>query len=124
MAVFEVLSEVIGSEELLGLVALPKLVDAGKVIDALRPVWLGVVWKLFSAIAACIAHRPSCALRTGRGARVEGGLVAGNGRARPGVSSKVERILMALGLIFVLEAIVAELARILLLHLMGSQLVL
>ena len=52
---------------------------------------------------------------------MEGCLVIGQGSTRPGVTAEVQGILVALSLIFVLKAVVAELAGILLLHFMNTR---
>lgn len=52
MAVFKVLPEMVGTEELLGLVAFAKLVHLGQVFVALRPVGRRVVREVFATVAA------------------------------------------------------------------------
>lgn len=61
MAVFQVLSKVIGSVEFLCLVAFTKLVHTGEVIKSTIPIRLWKVWKLLPAITACVELRASWA---------------------------------------------------------------
>lgn len=80
MAVFEVLSEVVGSEELLGLVALAKLVHVVEVVRANVPLWW--VGKVFATIPAYIPVRAV-------GVCVEGCLDSRQHSTRPRMLSKV-----------------------------------
>ena len=118
MAVFEMLSEMIGSVEFFGLVALAKLVHVGEVVDASVPIRLWAVRKFLSTEAAGVCQRAVGSLRRRVGGRVECGFVTRNGGARPRVPSKMQRVLVSLGFILVFEAIVAVLTGVLLLHLM------
>lgn len=52
MAVFQVLPEMIGAEEFLGLVALAELMDVCEVLDPFFPVGLGNIGEIFAAVAA------------------------------------------------------------------------
>ena len=56
MAMLEMLSEVIGSKEFLGLVALTEFVYVGKVVYPAIPVGLRLVWELFTTIAAGVGE--------------------------------------------------------------------
>lgn len=56
MAVLQMLAEMIGSIELLGLVALSELVDVGKVIDTAIPVGRWVIGKLLTTESTCISQ--------------------------------------------------------------------
>ncbi len=125
MAVFEMLSEVIRSVEFLGLVALPEFMDVDEVISPDIPVGLRKVGKVFAAVAAGVELRSPRSSRAGPRRGVEGCLVVGYRCARPGMTAQMERVLMAFGFVFILEAVIAILARILFLHLMspGSKLV-
>jgi hypothetical protein len=67
MTVLEVLSEMIGSEKFLGLVALAKLVHVGKVVYSAIPIRLRVVGKLFTAESAGVVEGATRALRGGAG---------------------------------------------------------
>lgn len=103
MAVFEVLAEMVGTEELLRLVALAELVGLVKVIDAIFPV--GRVDELLATVSAtigCSGVEAPELLRRGvvvvalswdmgsegvhRG-RVEGGLEGVESGAGPGVTT-------------------------------------
>ena len=59
MAVLEVLSEMVGAEKLLGLVALAKLVLRDEMLLSLVPIGCGLVCKLVSAIATYV-ERAAC----------------------------------------------------------------
>ena len=54
MTVFEVLTEMIGTEELLRLIALAELVYVGQVCSTSLPIRRRIVWKLFATISANI----------------------------------------------------------------------
>ena len=71
----------ISSEELLGLVALSKLMDVREVIDSTVPVRLWMIGEIFSTEAAGIADCTVQALGGGSSRRVEDRLVARNRRA-------------------------------------------
>ena len=88
--------------------------------DPAIPVWLGMICKLFSTISADVMGRAGRGMCRRQGRRVKGGLKSGNRGTRPGMASQVEGVLMAFCLVFVFETVVAELASVLLLHLMGS----
>lgn len=113
MAVLEMLPEVIGAVELLRLVALAELVHVVQVLGAQVPVG-GVVGELVAAVAAYVGGSGV----HGRG--VEGGVDAGECGAGPGVATEMERVLVALSLVFVFEAIGAVLACVLLFGLMSA----
>ncbi len=112
VAVLEVLTEVIGAVELFARVALAELVVFLKMDDAFFPVpigdeppilvarWAGPL-ELFSTVATRI--RVPGSSRT----VMESPLVACQRRARPAMSADMERVLMALHLIFILETIAA-----------------
>ena len=51
MAVFQVLPEVIGAEEFLGLVALAEFVDVVEMVNAFFPIGLWYVGEFFATIA-------------------------------------------------------------------------
>lgn len=111
------LTEVVGAEELLRLIAFTELVYVGEMLATGVPIGRGIVWKLFAAVSASIERRHRvqrrCRLtravfgRRDGGRRVEGGVVlTAKDRTRPGMLAKVERILMSFGFVFVLEAVV------------------
>jgi hypothetical protein len=112
VAVLQVLSEVVGAEELLRLVALAKLVHVSQMLKARLPV--GRRGKLLAAVAARV--------RGGRlvRRRVEGRLEVRQRRARPRVAAQVQAVLVPLRLVLVLEAIIAVCACVLLLRTMNS----
>jgi len=116
MAVFQVLSEVIGAEEFFCLVALAKLVQVIEVLGPCLPI--SRVGELVAAVPAYVGDGWAC-----RGG-VECGLDAGEGSTGPRVSTQMQRILVPLGFIFVFEAIRAVRACVLLLELVDSQLIL
>lgn len=111
MAVLEVLAEVVGAVELLARVALAELVHALEVPHAVFPVLvarhrpvraLARPGELLAAVAAHVGLAGPCR------ALVERPLPAGQGRTGPAMSPDVERVLMSLCLILVLEAVAAE----------------
>jgi len=106
--VFQVLPEVIGTVEFFGLIALAELVNLAQMLGPGVPV-CGVD-EFLSTVAAHVG-------RCGMGCRsMEGGLNSGQGCARPRVPSEVQRVLVSLGLVLVLEAIRTVLALVLLFH--------
>lgn len=120
MAVFQVLAEMVGAEELLCVVALAELVHAGQVLEAAVPVRLREVGELLAAVPACVMGRAGVCLCGGGARGVEGGLVAWEGGAGPGVAAEVEGVLVSFGFVLVLEAVVAELAGVLLFQLVRA----
>jgi hypothetical protein len=112
MAVLQMLSKVIGAEKLLGLIAFSELVHVIQMLAAGVPV--GRQGEFFTAISADIGH----ARMSRRG--VESRLDACKRRARPRMTSQVERVLVSLGLVLVFEAIGTELASVLLLELVDA----
>ena len=120
MAVFEVLAEMVGAVEFFGLIAFAKFMHFGQVFDPAILGWLGMICKLFSIISADVMGRAGRGMCRRQGRRVKGGLKSGNRGTRPRMASQVEGVLMAFCLVFVFETVVAELASVLLLHLMGS----
>lgn len=122
VTMFQVLAEVVGAVELLGLVAFAVFVHLVQVLRAFIPVgW--VVGKLFTAVPAQIKgrlRRLRLAHVVGRwkhvGGEEEGGIVAGGqGGTGPRVTAQVQGVLMPFGFILVLESIVAILTSVLLL---------
>jgi len=123
VAVLEVLPEVVGPVELLARVALAELVHVLEVPDARLPVRVGDVppspspsagrrgggGGMSSRARELLAAIPTHVGVAGtRGAVVEGALVARQRGARPAVPPNVEGVLVALGLVLVLEAVAAE----------------
>ena len=108
MTVFQVLPEMICTVEFFGLIALPELVDLAQMLGPGVPVC--GVGEFFTAVAADVRRGAM------GGRRVESGLNASQGGARPRVSAKVQRVLVSLGLVLVLEAVRAVLALVLLFH--------
>jgi hypothetical protein len=82
------------------------------------PIGLRKVWKLLAAVATSIVRRTRICLRGWGSRRVKSGLIPWQGGARPGMTPQVKRVLMTFSLVLILEPIIAELARILLLHFM------
>lgn len=74
MAVLQMLTEVVGSEELLRLVAFPKLVDMVQVLGAYVPLWR--IREFFSTIAADV-------YATGRRSSMKCGFYTSKCSARP-----------------------------------------
>lgn len=110
VAVLQVLTEVVGAVELLVHIALAEFVDDVEVLDAFIPVRRIV--ELVSAIAAgvCGSWRwilpvGSDGHHGGRWGGVEDHVEAGQGSAGPRVSTKMQRVLMALHLVLVLETV-------------------
>lgn len=112
MAMFQVLPEMVGPVEFLRRVTLAKLVHVGEMFNAAIPVGLRMVQEFFSAIATRIRR---CAGRIDGSRWTECRLVISKGSTRPRMSPQVERVLMTLRLVLVLETVVAEIARVLLL---------
>lgn len=80
VAMLEVLSEMIGPEELLRLIAFPKIVYVVEVFGTVVPLrW---VWELFSTVAACVCMGAT-------GGRMESSFYASQYCAGPGVKSEV-----------------------------------
>ena len=113
MAVLEMLAEMVGAVELLARVAFAKFVRILEMDDALLQVLVRdetavlvpgrpCPLKLLAAIPAAVGLA-----RVGR-ALVESSLVARQRRAGPAVPADVERVLVALGFVLVLEPIAAE----------------
>lgn len=63
MAVFEVLSKVIGAEELLALIAFAKFVDLGEMVDPSLPVRSRKIGKLLPTVPTHIGWRQSTGWR-------------------------------------------------------------
>ena len=128
---FQVLSKVVRTIEFFALVTFPKLVDLGEVLAARDPVRLGIVGEFIAAVAANIDSCVSTLLRWWNVASVctrwyGSAWIKGSSEAsfqsgtRPRVATKVERVLMSLGFVLVLESIVTVLAEVLLLGLMRT----
>ena len=107
VAVFEVLPEMVGSEEFLGLVAFAELVHRGQVLEATAPIGRRRIGEFLAAVTAHVHAR-----RRRRGRGVKGGFVVGEVGTRPGVAAEVEAVLVPLGFVFVLEPVLAVLTRI------------
>lgn len=118
------LPKVVGAIKLFARVALAELVRVLKVADAVLPVQVrnlpGVPPRSREFVPA-VPARVGLA-RLGR-AVVERALVARQRRARPAVSSDVERVLVSLGFVLVLESVAAKLALVLLLGLVNPSIV-
>lgn len=100
------LSEMVRAEELLGLIAFAKFVCVVQMFCSSIPI--RGVGKFFTAKSTQVGRG-----WTGR-IRVECSLNASKRSTRPRVSPQMQRILVTLGLIFVLESIRAVLADVLL----------
>lgn len=96
VAVFQVLAEVIGAEELLCLVALPELVHMVKVFCAKLPA------RRVSKLLATVATDVSAVTSHGR---VECCLWAGKCSAGPRMTSQMKGVLVALCFVLVFEAV-------------------
>lgn len=96
MAVLEVLTEVIGAEELLGLVAFAKFVNMVEMLSARFPArWVG---ELFTAVATNVR-----AVASHGG--VKGGFWPGERGAGPGMTTQMKGVLVAFGFVLVFEAV-------------------
>lgn len=115
------LPKVICAEKLFAAVALPKLVHFLEVANALFPVLVGSMARCGSTRASPVSRELLTTVSTRvcfTGAIrtvVERTIIAIQGRATPAVSANVKTILVAFGLILVLESISAERTFILLL---------
>ena len=111
VAVFEVLAEVVGPVELLARVALAELVHVLKMPDAIFPF---LIRRADSALALpgpgefLPAVSANVSFAGPGSAIVERPLIARQRRARPTVPPNMERILVPLGFVLVLEAVSAE----------------
>lgn len=123
------LPKVIGAIELLALVALAELMNVCQVFASCQPVGLRKIGKLFATIPTHVERgdragrvlRLNMAACVGRScrARVEGGFkVAFERCARPGVTAKVQRILVPLRFVLIFEPVVAVLTNVLFFGLM------
>ena len=118
MTVLQMLAEMVGTEELLGLVAFAEFMYTVEMRTTCFPIRSWLIGELCSTVAASI----ECCERGGRrrglklgrsvvggwyvGRRVEGAVeTAVQGGARPGVFPEVKRILVTLGFILILESI-------------------
>lgn len=114
----QMLAEMVGTKELLGLVAFAKLVYTVEMRATCFPIRSWLVGKLCATVAAsikcCERGGRRWGLRLGRttvggwyvSRRVERAIeTAVEGGAGPGVFSEVKRILVTLGFIFILEPI-------------------
>lgn len=118
MTVLQMLAEMIGTKELLRLVAFTKLMYTVEMCAPCFPVWGWLVGKLCATVTACIECCQGAGggrgLRLGRTVvgwwyvvgRVERAIetVVEDG-TRPRVFPEMERILMTLGFVFVFEPI-------------------
>lgn len=96
MAVLEVLAEVIGAEELLGLVAFAKFVNMVEMLGACFPARR--VGELFTTV-------PTDVRTVASHGGVEGGFRPGERGAGPGMTTQVKGILVAFGFVLVFEAV-------------------
>ena len=113
---FQMLAEMVGTEEFLRLIAFPEFVDLGKVTAACIPVWLWKILEFSSTIPTnlCIGDSirgSELAIRVvgedGCG-RVKSSLViVGQSCTGPRVFAEMKRILMPFGFVLVLELVVA-----------------
>ena len=115
---FQMLTEMVGTKEFLRLVAFTKLVYTVEVRTPCFPIWGWLVGKLCTTVTACIERCErgggGRGLRLGRAIVGRWYVVGSVERAiktvvqdgtGPGVFPQMKRILMTLGLVFVLEAI-------------------
>lgn len=107
MAVFQMLPEVVCTEEFLGLVTLSELMHMVQVFRARFPI--GRIGEFFSTVAAYV----SCSWSSWGG--MKGGRDTGQGSTRPRMSAEMQRVLMTFGLVLVLETVWTVLTDVLLL---------
>ena len=114
----QMLTEMVGTKELLGLIAFTKLVYTVEMRTPCFPVWGWLVGKLCATVTACIEWCQrgggGRGLRLGR-AVVGGWYIVGRVECaiktvvedgtRPGMFPEMKRILMTLGFVFVFEPI-------------------
>ena len=119
----QMLAEMVGPKELLGLVAFTKLMYAVKMRTTYFPIRSWLVRKLCATVAASVERCERGGwrrrLRLGRtvvgewyvGGRIESTIgTTVEGGARPGVFAEVKRILVSLGFVFILESVGAVVA--------------
>jgi hypothetical protein len=107
MRVLEVLSKVVCSEELFGLIAFAKFVYTREMFNSAIPVGRRMVWEFLTTEATDICYRTVRPLGIRRTRGVEDCLIAGDGRTGPRVSPQMERVLVSFGFVLILEAVVA-----------------
>jgi hypothetical protein len=112
MTVLEMLTEVIGSEKLLGLIALAKLMLLTQMFGSHIPVRR--VRKFLAAVATHVVSR-RMDVRW-----VESGRNPTKCCARPRMLAQMQRVLMALGLVLILESVRTIRALVLFLHFVHS----
>lgn len=118
MTMLQMLAEMVGTKELLGLVAFTKFMYAVKMRTTCFPIRSWLVGKLCATVAASIGRCERGGwrrgLRLGRtvvvgwyvGGRIERAIgTTVEGGARPGVFPEVKRILVTLGFVFILESV-------------------
>ena len=126
MAMLEMLTEVIGTEEFLRLIALAKFVGHVQVTGSIIPVRCWLVAKFLTAIAASVICRgygfwltryggSTWKLRGGKKSR---NIIRSEDGAGPGMATEMQGILVAFHFILILEAISTVCTTILLLSLM------
>jgi hypothetical protein len=104
MRVLQVLTEVVRAEELFRLVALAEFVDVVKVLRADVPLcWIG---ELVATVAADVGIAAGGGMKCGFG--------VSEGRTAPTMAAKVERVLVSFCFVFVLKAVGAVGASVLL----------
>lgn len=132
VAVLQMLAEVVCPVKLLGRVALSELVHVLQMPDPLVPVMFCGVPRYDAAaegtvpgtaagpgeLVAAVAARIGLARAVRR--VVKSAIVARKRRTRPRVAADVQRVLVALGFVLVLEAVAAEQAFVLLLSFVGA----
>ena len=113
---FQMLAEVVGTEEFLRLIAFPEFMNLGKMTAAGFPVWLWKILEFESTVPTnlCIGDgirgRELAVRVVGEdgGGRVESSLViVGQRGTGPRVFAEMKRILMPFGFVLVLEFVVA-----------------
>lgn len=120
MTVLQMLPEVIGTEEFFRVVALPKFMVLHQMVNSCLPITFQGSFGVHSMLACSspsklFAAVPASIRFSGAGWRVvESGAIVGQSGAGPRMTPEMEGILMSFSLIFVLEAIFAVLAFILL----------
>jgi hypothetical protein len=123
MAMLEMLSEVIRAKELLRMIALAEFMQINQMLDPGLPIALRRHLAFLSItqdpgpaarkLVAAVTARVRVVRRGGRD--VECVYVARERGAGPGMAAEVEGVLVALGFVFVLEAVLAVCAFVLLL---------
>ena len=113
---FQMLAEVVGTEEFLGLIAFPEFMNLGKMTAACFPVWLREILEFNSAVPTNLSvgngvRGSELAVRVvgedGSGRVKSSFVIVGQRCTGPGVLAEMKRILMPFGFVLILEFVVA-----------------